>query len=68
MTARTQPHAEIDRKRGEARELHACARRLGLMPGRERDANNVSKEAAILDAEVEQMLCDQAVSNSKASA
>ena len=46
----------IAEKRRQARALHDCALILGTIPGRERDANNVSKEAAIADAEVMQML------------
>lgn len=48
----------IAEKRGQARALHDCALTLCGIPGRERDANNVSKEAAIADAEVEKMLAD----------
>ena len=49
---------EIARKRRQARALHDCVLVLGLVPGRERDANVVSIEAAILDAEWRQMLAD----------
>lgn len=49
---------EIARKRRQAKALHDCVLWLGAMPRRERDANNVSKEAAILDAEWRQMLAD----------
>lgn len=49
---------EIARKRRQAKALHACVLYLGALPGRERDANNVSKEAAILDAEWRRMQAD----------
>ena len=48
----------LAKKRSQARALHDCALTLGLIPGRERDANNVSKEAAIADAEIRKMLAD----------
>ena len=46
----------IAQKRREACDLHSMARRLGSIPGRERDANVVSKEAAIVDAEVDRLV------------
>lgn len=46
----------IAEKRRQARALHDCALAIGTIPGRERDSNSVSKEAAIADAEVAQML------------
>ena len=48
----------IAEKRRQARALHDYALTLGTIPGRERDANNVSREAAIADAEVAKMLAD----------
>jgi hypothetical protein len=47
---------DIARKKRQAKELHRLALRLGVKPGRELDANNVSKEAAALDGEWRQML------------
>ncbi len=49
---------EIARKRQQAEALHGYARRLALQSGREHDANHVSKEAAIVDAELRQLLAD----------
>ena len=46
----------IDRKRKQAKALHGYALHLMATPGRERDANNVSKEASIADAEIEKMV------------
>jgi len=46
----------IASKRRMARNLHDCVLWLGVIPGREVDANTVSKEAAILDVEWRQML------------
>lgn len=48
----------IVKKRKQARALHDCALMLGATHGRERDANNVSKEAAIADDEVARMITD----------
>lgn len=45
----------IERKRRQARALHDFALYLGQITGRERDANMVSKEAALADAEIEKM-------------
>lgn len=49
------PHA-VQRKQREADALHAYARRLALRPGRERDANAVSREAEIASHEWRQIL------------
>lgn len=49
---------EIACKRRQASAMHNLALSFAIKPGRERDANNVSKEAAILDAEWRQMLAD----------
>ena len=46
----------IDRRRQQAKALHGYALQLMDTPGRERDANNVSKEASIADAEIEKMV------------
>lgn len=49
---------KIARKRRQAKVLHESVLWLGAIPGRERDTNTVSKEAAILDAEWRRMLAD----------
>lgn len=46
----------VARKRREASALHGAARRIGAIPGRERDANTLSREAEILDSEWRQQL------------
>jgi len=60
---RFQALRSIAAKRRDARALHDAARRIALRPGRERDANVVSKEAAMLDAEVDQMLAKLMLAN-----
>lgn len=37
----------------QARALHDLVLRIGVKPGRERSANDVSREAAIMDSEIE---------------
>ncbi|MFN8995628.1 MAG: hypothetical protein ACK5X3_18445 [Pseudomonadota bacterium] len=37
----------------QARALHNLVLKLGVTPGKERSANDVSREAAIMDAEIE---------------
>ena len=46
----------IEQMRRQSKALHDFVVQLAGIPGRERDANNVSREAAILDAEIALML------------
>lgn len=46
---------DVDRKRMESNVAHKLARELALIPGRERDANIISAEAARIDQELAAM-------------